>query len=356
MRILYGAFAQGHGHFSKASALVPLLERRGHEVRVVSSGWDQPPSGYRFTWHRHFPGMSYEVVDGRTDFVKTFTKWLREMPQLFRHLIELRNLVREFAPQLIISDFEPLSASPFLEAKCEVVALSRQVALFDRQVELPGEMGFERRMTRSVIRMFTAGADRMFGYHYEPASFRCVPPIIRSDLFELTPQNGDHILVYNHYHITDGGSPEELINWAKSRNQPVKIYGLPQVERGRIGNVEFLPPSSKQMLVDMSTAKAVATTAGLTTPVEAFLLGKPAITIPIPNQWEQLVNAFHLDQCGIAAWSRTWDYDRLLNLEPPGATHPLGEWLRTPPDRILDHVLSETAPMAVPAPRLAIVA
>ena len=77
MRILYGAFAQGHGHFSKAAVLVPLLEAAGHEVRVVSSGGEEPPAGYRFRWHRHYPGLSYAVTRGRTDLTKTFLKWVR---------------------------------------------------------------------------------------------------------------------------------------------------------------------------------------------------------------------------------------------------------------------------------------
>ncbi|MEX1095939.1 MAG: glycosyltransferase family protein, partial [Planctomycetales bacterium] len=82
MRILYGIFAQGHGHFSKAAVLAPLLESRGHEVRIVSSGADVPPAGYRFAWHRHFPGLSYVLTGGRTDYKRSFLKWARDAPRV----------------------------------------------------------------------------------------------------------------------------------------------------------------------------------------------------------------------------------------------------------------------------------
>ncbi len=118
MRILYGAFAQGQGHFSKAAILVPLLESRGHVVRVISSGGRECPAGYNFRWHRHFPGLSYVVRDGRTQYGESFRTWLRQLPRIFSHLFAVRSIVREFAPELIISDFEPLTASPLIEPKC----------------------------------------------------------------------------------------------------------------------------------------------------------------------------------------------------------------------------------------------
>ncbi len=339
MRVLYGAFAQGQGHFSKAAVLIPLLESRGHEVRLISSGGQQPPDGYHFGWHRHFPGLAYVVSEGRIDYKKSFLKWLSETPRLFSHLWTIRELVREFRPDVVLSDFEPLSASPFIQPNCEVIALSRQVALSDRSIPLPQNMLWERKMTRSVVRFFTAGADRLFGYHYEPASFRCVPPIIREELRGLIPENGSHILVYNYYDTLETGSAESLIAWADRNCRSVIAYGFPDVERGRSGRVMFRPPSRTDMIEDMRTAGAVITSAGLTAPLEAFLLRKPTVVVPIPSQWEQQVNAFQLQNAGLAARSETWNYDFLLDQAAPSADHPLLRWLQSPVERVLDHVL-----------------
>ena len=343
MRIVYGTFAQGHGHFSKAAVLVPLLEARGHDVCVISSGCDQPPNGYRFRRHRHFPGMSYVFADGRTDFRRTFLKWLREAPDVLRSLWRLRSIVREFRPDLVISDFEPLTASPLLQPRCEVISISRQVALLDPQIPLPESQQFSRKLARSTFRLFSAGADRLFGYHYSPASYRCVPPVIRKELRSQTPIHGEHLFVYNHYDTGESGAPQRLVDWSKRNRIPVRAYGFPDVPRGRRESVLFQPPGRATMLDDMRTARTVFTSAGLTTPLEAFLLNKPVVIVPLPNQWEQQVNAFHLEQAGLATTSDVWDYDLTFELPRVSSDHPLMSWLQTPAEQMLDRVLHGTA-------------
>jgi len=332
MRILYGVNSQGQGHFSKAAVLVPLLEARGHEVRVISSG-PQPAEGYCFRWHRHFAGLPYLVTSGKTDYGRTFRHWLRQLPEFWQSANAVRRIVQSFRPELILSDFEPLTASPLIGPTCEVVCLSRQVALFDRDIPLPADLPWERKLTRTVIRLFTSGADRLYGFHYEPLSFRCLPPVLRPELFRVRPERGDHILVYCHF-----DDAEALVKWANSRRQRVLAYGYRSTPRGKQGLVEFREPSRMGMLEDLRTAKAVVTNAGLTTPIEAFLMKKPVCVAPIPGQWEQIVNAFHLQEAGLAEWHREFDFDRVLEVPPPG-DHPLRWWLSTHPDAVLDRVL-----------------
>ncbi len=344
MRILYGAYAMGHGHFSKAAVLVPLLEARGHEVRVVSSGADDPPAGYAFRWHRHFPGLAYAVTDGRTDYKASFKRWAKDVPRVARHLWQLRRIANDFQPDLVLSDFEPLSANPFVNTGCEVVALSRQVALCDAGIPLPPDASFERKMTKTVTRLFTIGADRSLGYHYEPASFRCVPPVVRAEIDTVRPTVDEHVFVYNSVRGGEGGSAAELLDWANRRRQRVVAYGYRDHDRGEFGPVTFRAPSRQGLLDDLASAKAVMCTAGLSTPVEAILLGKPVAVVPIPGHFEQLANGYHLDAAGLASWCPRWDYDRLLELASPAADHPALDWLRTPPDRVLDVVLGERTP------------
>lgn len=335
MRILYGANSQGQGHLSKAAVLIPLLEQRGHEVRLITSG-PAPASGYQFRWHRHLTGLPYIVEQGCTDYGKTFRSWLRHLPEFMASLNRVRKLVQTYQPDLILSDFEPITASPLIGPHCEVIAVSRQVTLFDRSVPLPETQHLERKLTRSAIRLFTCGADRLYGYHYEPTSFRCVPPVVRPEVLRARPEQGDHILVYCHFE-----EAETLIQWAAARCQLVRAYGFPKMPRGTQGWVDFRPSSREGMLHDLRTAKAVITNAGLTTPVEAFLLGKPVLVVPIASQWEQVVNAFHQQAARIAEACDTWDFDRIFDVPPPSLNHPLSGWLRTSPEVILDHLLDE---------------
>lgn len=341
MRILYGCNAQGHGHLSKAAVLVPLLEAAGHDVRVVTSGLPVP-AHYSFTWHRHYPGLAFTCGGGKTDLAKTFVDWLKLTPTIFKALMSVRSLVRNWQPDLIVSDFELLTVSPLIQPECEVVSLCRQVALFDPGVPVPVEstlMDASRKLTKAVIRLFTLGADRYHGYHYSPSSYRCVPPVFRPEIYEVESTDGEHLLVYNAHHYCDGGDTDSLLKWAADRQQEVIVYGHHDHPRGRFGTVSFQEPSREGMLSDLASCRAVATTSGLTTPAEASLLGKPCITVPLPGQWEQSVNAVHLDQSGLATALARWDYDAAMELPKPTPGGRQPSWIKTAPQDILRHVL-----------------
>jgi len=346
MRIVYGAHTQGQGGLAKASVLVSHLEACGHDVCVVTSGTG-PRGGYQFRQHRHFPGMEYVVDRGQTDYMKTFVTWSRQLPQVLRSISQLRQLCREFRPELVISDFEPLTGSPLLGPGCEVLAASRPAALIDPQVPIPDGGRFERRLFKSTIYLFTRGADRRFGYHFEPSSYRCLPPVVDAAVLELPAVQGEHLLVYNVFHTT-GGNPADLVSWANRMRVPVVAYGFPEViRRQRVGMVEFRRPSRAAFLQDLASARAVITTAGMSLPVEAFLLGKPTCVVPIPGQWEQTVNAFHLQEAGIARWLHSWDYQALLETPPPTVRADVLKWLRSGPLAVLKRLLPAEASLEV---------
>lgn len=341
MRIVYGCNSQGQGHLSKAAVLVPLLEAAGHDVRVITSGLPVPPQ-YKFTWHRHYKGLPFSCGGGRTKAGRTALQWGKMLPSIGRSLMSVRRMVHDWQPELIVSDFELLTVCPVLQPPCEVVSLCRQVSLFDPGVPLPEEgpqMDASRKLTLTVVHFFTLGADRYHGYHYAPSSYRCVPPVIRPELANVNPSAGEHLLIYNAHHWLDGGDTDTLLKWAADRQQEVVVYGHPEHPRGRFGTVTFREPSREGMLADLASCRAVATTSGLTTPAEASLLGKPCLTVPLPGQWEQAVNALHLDQAGLATASTRWDYDLAMELPDPTPGGDEPTWMMTAPEDVLAHVI-----------------
>ncbi len=338
MRIVYGCNTQGQGHLSKAAALVPILSQWGHEVWVVSSGASLV-SGYRFEHHLHVPGLEYVITDGQTDYQATAVSWGLGLPRMMSSLMRVRKLVREFKPELILSDFEPFSASPMLGADCPVVSVSRQVTLCDPEIASPEGLDFDRRLARSTIRLFLMGADRQYGYHYQPTTWRCLPPIIRPELAEVVPSEGDYLFVYNFHHCSVGRA-DELVRWSERRQTPVKVFGfMKEKKRGVEGLVEFCEPGRDALLTALAGARSVITTAGFTLPIESYLLGKPTVVVPIPGQWEQLTNAFHLEEAGMSCHRIDWDYETAINLSKPEQNDRLRCWLETPAEIVLEQIL-----------------
>ena len=331
MRILYGANSQGQGHLSKAASLIPVLESRGHDVRLITSGPALHSKGYQFRWHRHFPGLPYAVHQGQTDFQKTAWNWLKNSPETFGCLRVVRQIVRDYQPDLILSDFEPLTASPLLAPRCEVLAVSRQVALLDRDLDYPDSLAKNARLARAAMRLFTLGADRFFGYHYAPTSYRCLPPVVRPEIVNSQSIRGEHLLVYAHF-----ADARRLVEWAARARVSVVAYGFAEESWIEQRWVQFRRPSRKQIEIDLLSARAVVTSAGFTTPLEAYLLGLPVTVVPLPNQWEQQVNAWQLAQLGIAHAMADWDYEIAWRQEAPALNLPLRKWLSTSMGAIVD--------------------
>lgn len=351
MRILYGVHTQGQGGLTKASILVPLLEERGFDVQVVSSG-SPPPKCFRFRKHLHLPGMEYAVIDGQVSIAHTTIRWLRGSGTIWQSLSTLRTLLRDVQPELIISDFEPYSASPLLGSRCEVIAASRPASLLDPDIPLPETSHFQRKITRTAIRMFCGGADRRLGYHLEPRSHRCLAPPLAPEIRSLAPVRGEHWLVYNTYNV-EADTNARLIAWAQERRERVIVYGCPAPSKNfRHPQVEFRAPSRSRFLHDLATCRGVIATAGLSLPLEAAALGKPCCVIPIPRQWEQEVNAFHLVQAGLVRRLAAWDYDALTETPPPVIAPAIRNWLDVSPEQTLQTILGESwHAVTKPSPR-----
>lgn len=355
MRILYGVHTQGQGGLAKAAALIPCFLERGHTVRVITSGSQGPPTGYSFPWQQHFRGLEYVVAHGKADSFRTFQNWVRNAWPVMASLRSVQRVVDEFQPDLILSDFEPLTCSPVLRRRCEVLAASRPAALLDRQLQYPEGFAVERKFARTVIRLFTLGADRTLGYHVAPETYRCLPPVIDPQVRALRPVMGDHLLVYNVY-STAVAPADELVAWAEKNGRPVIAYGYPEIPRGRQGRVLFRPASRVQFLADLASCRGVLTTAGLSLPLEAALLGKPVGVVPILGQWEQAANAFHLEQAGLARWLTHWDYSAVLAEMSRLRDAAVRSWLWETPARIAARLVGEPLPVEVGRPGVRIAA
>jgi uncharacterized protein (TIGR00661 family) len=120
------------------------------------------------------------------------------------------------------------------------------------------------------------------------------PPLLRSQVRNLNPQKGDHILVY----LTSGFESfvDRLRQFPRER---FVIYG--QGHEGQRGNLTFKPPGTDGFLKDLARCKGVMATAGFTLITEALHLKKPYLALPMTGQFEQAINAVFLEEmkCGI---------------------------------------------------------
>lgn len=295
-KIVYGVSGEGSGHSSRAREILTHLVAAGHEVRVVS--YDR---GYR-NLKNGFPvdeivGLTIVSHDNRVSPIRTLLENLKRLPdgiQMFRQTRQ--DLFKRFKPDCVITDFEPTTAYLAEHYDIPLISLDNQHRMRYMAYPCPSEYKKDALVTESVIKAMVPPPSVSlittfyFGELTNKRSF-LFPPILRSEVTSLTPNPGDHILVY----LTSGfDSFIELLRQFQREKFLVYGYDREAVE----GNLHYKPFSREEFLADLAGAKAVVATAGFTLLTESLYLRIPFLALPMHGQFEQILNATMLDELG----------------------------------------------------------
>ncbi len=284
-RILYAVQTTGNGHLTRSLDIVPLLQARA-DVDVLLSG---PPTAMALPYqpaHR-VTGMGFVFgKKGDIDFPKTLGQihgrtFMREMRAL---------PVEDY--DLVISDFEPVSAWACRLRGRACVALSHQDAVLNRHApqsrkpDVPG---------RLVLKHF-APSTAHYGFHFQRYDSCIFTPVLRKQVRALTPRNDGHYTVYLPAYAT-----ETLVKTLRSlsRRIPFEVFSKHAIAEEQHGNVRVRPVSGADFLASLGASEGVLCGAGFETPAEALFLGKKLLVSPMRSQYEQRCNAAALRAMGV---------------------------------------------------------
>ncbi|CAN5148920.1 glycosyltransferase family protein [soil metagenome] len=284
MKILYGIQGTGHGHISRAREILPLLSRKA-EVDVLISGSKREKRLNRtdITYKR---GLSFTYDSkGGISFLKTALKldpitFLRDLSRLDINKYDL-----------VISDFEPISSWAAIKAGKKCIGLSHQAAFLSEKTPRPeGRSVF----AEHILARF-APFHRAIGFHFLRYDSFIEGPIIRKEVRNLSPGNGNHISVYlpvfDHQVLTSIFLQCRQIQWHLFS----PLCSQPYTRQ----NVTVRPVVNEPFLESLESSAGVITSAGFETCSEAMYLGKKLMVIPIKNQYEQLCNVASLKKMGV---------------------------------------------------------
>jgi hypothetical protein len=292
MRVLYGVNGEGLGHATRSEVVIAMLLERGHDVRVVASGRAFRHLRERLPRVEEIFGPTFAMDEGEIRRWATLRHNVvaapRELPETVRHWI---SVVHDWRPDVVVTDFEPLSA---LYARSRLVPLVSvdNISMLVRCHHDDGIVGAEladfvlaRAITRAMIP--TAG-DYVVTTFFRPRVLwgrtTLVPPILRPEVIDAVPSRGDHLLVYS-------SGDHALVETLRTAGMPARLYGM----RG--------PRSDHGFLEDLRTARAVITGGGFSLLSEAIYLGKPVLSVPLHGQFEQVMNARYLEREGYGMYA-----------------------------------------------------
>lgn len=314
MNILYGVVGEGMGHATRSSVVIGHLLARGHKVKVVASGRAHRFLSERYADVDRIHGLHIVYASNEVQRRETVISNLLQLPEnLATNVAAYLELVGEFEPQLVISDFDSFAWLYAQNHGLPILSIDNmQIINRCRHADLPPAHMNDFRMTKALVKAKLPGCAHYFitTFFYPPVRKRrttLVPSILRPQILAAKPEDGDHILVYQ-----TSPSMSTLIPALQAMKQHrFKVYGMNRSED--LGNVSLHTFSEAGFIADLASCNAVIANGGFTLMSEAVYLHKPVLSVPVGKQFEQVLNGHYLYKL---EYGESWD-----TLEPDIIAH-----------------------------------
>lgn len=290
MKILYGVQGTGNGHLTRARAMAKAFADTGIQIDWVFSGRARENfiEMDSFGDFRVFRGLTLVLEHGRMSHLKTALR--NKFLQFYRDA----RCLDVAGYDLIISDFEPITAWAAKLAGKKVIGISHQNAFLHDIPKYRNNpfMGW-------FIRTF-APVSLAVDLHWHHFNQPILPPLIEPVKCTSDPTPGFY-LVYLPY--TDIDTIISLLYRFKDCRFNV-YHGVEQPHYA--GNVQILPFSRSGFQQDLHRCEGVMCHAGFALASEAIQLGKKLLVQPVQGQVEQQSNALALRQLGLGMVTTEW--------------------------------------------------
>lgn len=292
MKILYAIQATGNGHLSRAREIIPHLLNYGHLDLLVSGRQADVHLPYLIKYRK--AGISYTFgKKGGINMIDTL-----------KHLSPVTCIgdILSFPVDdydLIINDFEPISAWACRLKLKPCIALSHQAAYLSARTPRP----LKRDAFAEGLFKYYAPASKKVGFHFKPYDDFIHTPVIRSEVRKLEASNEGHMTVYLPAH-----ADELLVNhFIQVKDVEWHVFSKHCKTAYRKDNVMVKPVLNDDFLKSLAASEGLVTAGGFESPAEAMYLRKKVFSVPMLNQYEQICNAESMKDLGITVVKKVGD-------------------------------------------------
>jgi uncharacterized protein (TIGR00661 family) len=147
------------------------------------------------------------------------------------------------------------------------------------------------------------------------SNLRVCAPLLRKQIFALTPTEEDFVLVY----LLNSGYSCDIVRYHK-KNPSLKLVCFTdsrEVKEQHNGmlklneNLEFHSLNDVKFLELMARCKGLVSTAGFESVCEAMYLNKPVMMVPVKGHYEQYCNARDASRIGAGIYAGEFDLSKL---------------------------------------------
>lgn len=284
MKVLYAIQGTGNGHVSRANEILPLLNQKC-QLDILLSGV-QADVGVNLPLTYKRKGLSFIFgKKGGVDFYKTL-----QQLQGKKFLLEIKELPVE-KYDLVINDFEPLSAWACRLKQVPCIAMSHQYAVLHKNAPRPGKFD---PLAQMLLRYY-APCKTGVGFHFKQYGSNIFTPVIRKEIRNATIQNKQHYTVY-----LPAYDDEKIIAFLKRFTDiEWQVFSKHTKKTYREKNCFIQPVNAAAFTQSFIHCQGIICGAGFETPAEALYMQKKLLVIPMKQQYEQHCNAAGAASLGV---------------------------------------------------------
>ncbi len=319
MKILYAIQGTGNGHLSRARDIIPILQKKC-EVDILVSGI-QADVSLPYPVKYAFKGLSFIFgKKGGIDLMATYKK--SNLKQLFKEINSLP--VEEY--DLVINDFEPVSAWACKMKHKACIGLSHQSAVINKKSPKPKKTD---PIGKAVLNNYAPVTDT-YGFHFDKFDTNIFTPVIRDQIRNAISETKQYYTVY-----LPAYSDERIIKVLSTlKNVQWEVFSKHSTKEYQEKNIHIRPINNDDFIERLVNCKGILCGAGFETPAEALYLKKKLLVIPMKGQYEQQCNAAALKKMGVPvikslkqkhiATIQTWlDADQFIPVDYPDDTEKI---------------------------------
>lgn len=284
MKILYAIQGTGNGHLSRAVDIIPELKKYGQLDLFVSGAQAEIVLPYPVKYKSK--GLSfYFGKSGGINFYKTFQE------NSSREVVKEINSFPVEKYDLVVNDFEPISAWAARKKEIKLVGLSHQSALLSKKSPRPKIIDpFGEWLLKNY-----APVKKYVGFHFEEYDKNIFTPVIRSAIREAKVKDEGHYTVY----LPAYDDKKLVALFMKLPKVRWHIFSKHAKSPYHIGRISVYPVSGQDFVESVVSSTGVLCGAGFETPAEVLHLNKKLLVVPMKSQYEQHCNAASLKNLGV---------------------------------------------------------
>lgn len=284
MKILYAIQGTGNGHLSRARDIIPVLKQKAEVDILISGEQADVELPYEITYR--FKGLGFIFgKKGGIDLIKTYKK--ANLKRLFKEINSLP--IEKY--DIVINDFEPVSAWACYKKNKSCISLSHQAAVLNSNAPQPKHIDL---MGKSILKNY-APTTFQYGFHFEAYDANIFTPVIRKEIREVTVTQKEHYTVY-----LPAYDDERIVKvLGLFKDVQWQVFSKHNKKSRNYKNISIFPITNEAFIKSMAAAKGILCGAGFETPAEALYLQKKLLVIPMKGQYEQHCNAAALKHLGV---------------------------------------------------------